>query len=156
MKCTALLACEKLIIDKDGAHSLINVMQNAKVKIQEQTPDGRVLSPPIPANAVMPTQWFIFAVWFPGEDDVNAAFEQVYQIYWPNGDKLIENRVSFIQRDMKQQSTSFSIVGLPVGQVGMIRIATWLDKNGHRISEVMETFFGIEHLPADNPAVAVR
>lgn len=36
MKCTALLTCEKIIVDKEGAHSIINVMMNAAVSLQKR------------------------------------------------------------------------------------------------------------------------
>jgi hypothetical protein len=147
MKCTALLACEKLIIDKEGAHSIINVMAKVRVSFQQQ--EGLAGIPediPIPSNAIAGNQWWIYSNWSPSPSDVGMTFEQVYQIYWPNQEKLIERRLqAFVQNNEEMQQTSFAFIGLPVGQTGKIKIVTWLDSDGHRVSEVIETTVLVEH-----------
>jgi len=145
MKCTALLACEKIIIDKDGAHSLINVMLSAAVLLQQQEPGGEPQRVPMPINAVMPTQWWIYSVWVPVPEDVGGSFEQVYQLYWPNGEKFAESRLDFVQKDGRPQQTSFYYMGFPVGQVGDLKIVSWLDSHGQRVSEILETRVHVEH-----------
>jgi hypothetical protein len=149
MKCTALLACEKVIIDKDGAHSLINVMQSAAVTLQQQEPNKPPEPIPMQSNAVMPTTWWIYAVWKPSTDDVDRSFEQVYQLYWPSGEKFVETRLPFVQKDDKMQQTSFYFLGFPVGQVGDLKIISWLDSQGQRVTEIMETAVRVEH--GNNP-----
>jgi hypothetical protein len=156
MKCVALLACEKLIIDKGGAHSIINVMTNADIKMQALEPGGtpqEVPSPP--SDAVAPIQWWAYTLWDPSSDDVRRSFEQVYQLYWPNGEKLREGRLSFVQSDERMQQTSFSFVGLPVGQQGKVRIITWLDSDGHRVSELFETYVRISHNAVEHVPPAI-
>lgn len=146
MRCVALLACEKLIIDKSGTHSIINVMTHADVKTQEMQPGGgpqEVASPP--ADAVAPIQWWIYTLWDPSPGDVQRSFEQVYQAYWPNGDKVLEARLPFVLSDDRMQQSSFSFVGLPVGQQGKVRIVTWLDADGQRVSDLSETYIRISH-----------
>jgi hypothetical protein len=151
MKCTALLACEKLIVDKDGAHSLINVMHSAAVVLQQQEIGEVPQQIPIPSNAVMPNQWWIYSVWMPMPQDVGCSFEQVYQLYWPSGEKFAENRLPFTQKEDRMQQTSFYYVGFPVGQPGNLKIISWLDHEGHRVSDLVETFVRIEHSSPDNP-----
>lgn len=145
MKCTALLPCEKIIIDKDGAHSIINVMQNAAVVLQKKELDGITEQLAVPVNAVMQMTWWIFSVWLPSSSDVGRSFEQVYQLYWPNGDKFVENRLAFTQKDDRSQQTNFYYIGFPVGQIGDVRIVSWLDSDGQRVTDITETKVRIDH-----------
>src|SRR5437879_5919714 len=105
MKCHAFCACNKIVIDKDGAHSLIEIMLNAEVRLTE-VPLGATVSPgavaagiPIPQNAVAPTKWWLYTQWEPSPRDVGKTFEQVFQVYWPQGEKFAENRLGFVQKD---------------------------------------------------------
>jgi hypothetical protein len=147
MKCIALLACEKLIIDKEGAHSIINVMISASLSLQQREGlEGPPENVPVPKDAVLPTQWFLYSVWDPSPNDVGISFEQVYQVYWPNGEKLAERRLQkFIPKDDTMMQTSFFFLGLPVGQEGKVRVKTWLDSDGHRVSDIIETAVRITH-----------
>ena len=138
MKFLALCTCDRVIIDKRGAHSLINLMLNAEV----QTGTGE-----IPRNALAPTQWSIFSMWVPSPEDVGEMFEQVYQVYWPDGEKFSESRFEFTQPDETVQQVTFTFYGLPVGQPGKLRIVTWLDKKGYRVSDIVETSINVKHLP---------
>ena len=152
MKCTALLACEKLIIDKDGAHSLINVMLSAAVVMQQQQPGRLPEQLLIPPNAVMPLQWWIYTVWRPSPSDVEQPFEQVYQLYWPNGEKFAESRLEFVQKETRLQQTSFFFSGFPVGQTGDIKVLSWLESKGQRVSEILETIVHVDHIdPSKTP-----
>ena len=144
MKCLALLTCEKIIIDKDGAHSIINVMLKGQVNLQ-QIQAGQSPHVAVPSNAVTPMNWFIYSLWSPSSDDVGKSFEQVYQVFWPNGDKLTENRLPFTQKDDDMHQVTFSFFGFPVGQQGRIRVFTWLDSGGHRASDMIETYVQLSH-----------
>jgi hypothetical protein len=138
MKFLALCTCERVIIDKQGAHSLINIMLNAELQISPEQ---------VPRNAVAPTQWFAYSMWMPSAEDIGQQFEQVYQVYWPDGEKFIETRTAFPQLDETVQQVSFGFYGLPVGQSGKLRVVTWLDKEGQRITEPVETSIHVKHLP---------
>jgi hypothetical protein len=158
MKCVALVPCEKIIIDKDGAHSLITVMIKAGIALRQEVAEDtqKRIDIPIPDNAMIPSQWWIYSIWEPSSRDIGTSFEQVYQVYWPNGDKLAERRLQkFIQNDDTMMQTSFVFVGLPVGQVGKIKILTWLDSDGHRVSEIAETSIQIKHFPTTQEASTV-
>src|SRR6266436_8603486 len=139
MKFLALCTCERIIIDKQGAHSLINLMLNAEIQVPQQQQ--------IPANAVVPNQWFIYTMWAPSAEDVGRKFEQVYQVYWPDGEKFSENRLEFTQPDESVQQVTLGLVGFPVGQAGKLRIVTWLDHGGHSVSEIIEASINVKHSP---------
>jgi len=151
MKCRALLACDKIIVDKQGAHSLINVMAHAIVWAQQQLPGQEPQDIPIPPNAVSPQQWWIYTFWTMSPAEDGQSFEQVYQVYWPNGEKLMENRLPFKQQGDKPQQTTYFIGGFPVGQEGAVKIVTWLDSHGTRVSDIEETVVFVSH---KNPALA--
>jgi hypothetical protein len=142
MRHLATCACDKLIIDKNGAHSLVSIMSNADISIVVQSP---AVSEQIPTNAVTPREWWIFSMWEPSSEDVGEQFEQVYQIYWPNNEKLSENRIGF-KPDERVQYNSQPILGFPVGQSGKIRIVTWVDHHGQRVTEVFDYYITIKHI----------
>jgi hypothetical protein len=150
MKCIAVLPCEKIIVDKAGAHSIINVMLQAEIGVKSVDPSKTLDD--FPKDAIAPNQWWIYTLWTPASQDVGKEFEQVYHVYWPNGDKVVEGRLSFTQKDSSSQQTSYSIVGLPVGQVGDLSIKTYLDSHGHCVTDVIETRVRIRHSQFEAPA----
>jgi hypothetical protein len=157
MKCTAVLTCEKIIIDKEGAHSIINVMLNAEIVIQKIEASQSPKQMAVPHDAVAPIVWWVYTVWHPSPEDAGKAFDQVYQAYWPNGDKFMESRLSFVLKDEGPMQTTFHIGGLPAGQVGKLKVLTWLDHQGHRVSEINEAYINIKHRPtasAGTPIIA--
>jgi hypothetical protein len=137
MRNLALCTCEKVIIDKQGAHSLINLILNAEIQHVGE----------IPPNAVSSSQWFIYVMWVPAPEDVGEKFEEFFQIYWPDGEKFFEGSLEFTQPDESVQQVSYSLIGFPVGQIGNLRILTWLDKRGNRVSDVIETNIRVKHPP---------
>jgi len=147
MKCHAFVACNKIIIDKDGAHSIIEIMLNAEIRAVRTAVVGNNNSTTIeiPPNAVSPQVWWLYTQWEPSSQDVGEDFEQVFQVYWPNGDKFAETRLQFNQKDDKMNQTSFFFGGFPLGQEGKLRLLTWLDHHGHS-SEVIESFVMIKHV----------
>lgn len=161
MNCKALLTCEKVIIDKQGAHSLINLMLNASIKLQEVTTAGDETARDIqiPKNAFAPTQWWIYTQWEPSLDDIGKRFVQKYELYWPNGEKLPVNKgeLPFLQENDRLQQTTFFIGGFPVGQEGKVKIVTWLDSSeGKHVTPKMESHVYVEHLTGktDPPGAA--
>ncbi len=146
MKCLAFCPCEKIIVDKDGVHSLITLMVNAEL----QLPPAKE----IPKDAVAPRQWFIYTAWVPAPEDVGRPFEQVYQILWPNGDKFFEQRLPFIAGSPDLHQTDFSALGFPVGQSGRLRLLTWLDQEGRRVTDIIESFINVKHGPSTSPVTA--
>src|SRR5260370_11095958 len=102
----ALCPCERVIVDKQGVHSLIEIMRNVSI---EAAPGA------IPQNAVAPRPWSIYSMWKASSDEVGKKVEQVYQIYWPSGEKFSEENVEFVVDSTIQQVT-LDVVGFPAGQ----------------------------------------
>jgi hypothetical protein len=144
MKFLALCACEKIIIDKNGAHSLITIMSNTDINFA--APPGQTLPDEIPTNAVFPREWWVFSMWQPSDDEVGKTFEQVFEVYWPNGEKFGESKIEFTS-DEKVQYNSLLMAGFPVGQIGNVRVVTWIEKQGSRITEPIDYCLRVKHLP---------
>src|SRR5262249_26281326 len=104
----------------------------------------------IPQNAVLPKEWYIFSAWEPLQDEMGAQFEQVFQIFWPNGEKFSEARSVFKVSDSWQYNT-LQLMGFPVGQEGNLRVVTWIDNAGQPISDLVECRVRIHHGPAPAP-----
>jgi len=149
MNCKALLTCDKVIIDRQGTHSLINVILNVSIKLQEAQAGQTPKEIQIPKSATAPTQWWVYTLWEPSQADVGRSFRQIYEVYWPSGDKLETPKLElpFVQQDDKQQQTTYSIVGFPVGQEGDVTILTWLESSeGKQITDKLTSHVRIEHL----------
>ena len=142
MRFISTCACEKLIVDKGGAHSLINVMSSIDIAISPMP--GTPLEQ-IPTNAVMPKEWWIFSMWEADATEVGQEFEQIYQVFWPNGDKLLEGKLKF-KPDEKAQYNSFTILGFPVGQQGRVKINTWVESKGSPITEPFTYSIVMKHV----------
>ncbi len=154
MKFIALCACERVIVDKIGAHSLINIMQNVQVQGVPKGPSQTLLpTPAVPTNTVLSNLWFIFSMWKPSAEDIGKTFEQVHQVFWPDGTKFNEGKLQF-KPDENMQQNSYGLVGFPVGQPGPLRIVTWVEDNGKRITDVLDYEIRVKHDPAINPVTA--
>lgn len=134
-------------------------MLSAAVVLQERQPGQLPEQATIPPNAVMPLQWWIYTVWRPSPSDVDKPFEQFYELFWPNGEKFAESKLSFIQKENRLQQTSFFFSGFPVGQIGDIKVVSWLESGGKHVSETLETIVRVDHIDPKNapkgpPAVA--
>jgi len=138
MKFQALFACEKVIIGQSGAPSAISIMYRADVAV----PPEQTMS----SNAVTPKEWAIFSMLLPSAEEINRELEEVYQMYWPNEEKFTENRLTFKPANNDPTYNIFALVGFPVGQKGQLRIITWIDDGGHRISDIAEYFVQVRHL----------
>jgi len=143
MKFLATCACEKVIIDKHGVHSLITVMANMDIALEiSPGPDAPKEVPP---NLVIPKDWFIFSMWLPSAEEIGKNFVQVIEIYWPNGDKFAEARLKF-KTDEKAQYNSLCMQGFPAGQVGNVKVITWIESEDHRITEVFDYYLAIKRV----------
>jgi hypothetical protein len=143
MKLLALCACDKVIIDKNGAHSLVTLLLKVDVFLPAQV-QGQQVAQEIPQNAVIPKEWFIFTMWVPDDEDTGKSFEEAYQIFWPNGEKFGEHRIPFKFEDGVQQ-ISFAMLGFPIGQVGNLKIITWVEQNGRPVTSPAEYLILIRH-----------
>ncbi|HEV2470334.1 MAG TPA: hypothetical protein VGS78_14180 [Candidatus Sulfotelmatobacter sp.] len=147
MRFISTIACEKVIIDKGGAHTLIEVLSGADIAI---TPPPGMTPAQLPANALSPKPWWIFSMWEPDEDDEGQEFEQIYVVYWPNGDKLVEGKSTPFTMTDRVQYSSYQLLGFPVGQQGKVRVSTWITKNGNRVTDPFDYFITIRHVSQDH------
>jgi hypothetical protein len=145
MRFLATCACDKLIVDKIGAHSLINVVSGLDIAMSVP-PDAPQQIPP---SAMLPREWWIFSMWEPRSDEVGKDFEQVIEVYWPNGEKLLDGRLNF-KPDEKVSYNSYQVVGLPIGQEGKIKILTWVESQGSRITEPFAYYITIKYVREDH------
>jgi hypothetical protein len=145
MKHMGTFACEKVIFDNRGAPSLLTILQNAHINA---LPGAQPQA--IPENAVMPKEWFVFSAWVPSSEEMGKRYEEVCQVYLPNQEKFTETRTEFISKE-RWQYNAIQFMGLPVGREGDIRIIIWLDLDGHRVTELIEYNFRINHGPAPPP-----
>jgi hypothetical protein len=83
-------------------------------------------------------------MWKASSDEVGKKVEQVYQIYWPSGEKFSEENVEFVVDSTIQQIT-LDLVGFPAGQPGDLRVVTWLFHMGDRVSDIVETSIRVTH-----------
>ncbi len=148
MKLLAICPCEKVIFDKRDVPSLITLIQNIELGMNQA--DGT--SADIPRNAVFPKEWFIYTRWQSFDEDVGKNFEQVFQVFWPDGEKFVEQRVTLkpIVKDDDIQQSSLQLGGLPGGQVGLVDILTWLDSEGSRVTDIAKCSVRIKHIPAQS------
>jgi hypothetical protein len=145
MRHFATLACEKVIIDKKNAHSLIDVMTNAEIQtVMGQNVD--VEQAKMPSNAVIPKDWYIFSIWQQSREEIGKTFEQVVQVYWPNDDKFTEGRLLFKPVDDKAQYNSVRMLGFPAGQDGKIKVLTWIEHEKDRITDVFDYYVTIRNV----------
>lgn len=119
-------------------------MSNADIAI---TPPAGA-SPSLPTNAVTPKEWWIFSIWEPQTDEVGKDFEQPIEVYWPSGEKFVELKVKF-KPDERVQYNSTQMLGFPVGQPGKVKILTWVELQGKRITEPFAYYITIKHISQD-------
>jgi len=139
-----LCVCEKVIIDRTtGTHSLISVMVSAEARFASPPNSG----PPddLPPNAVVPSQWFVYAMWETSEEDDGKVAEQVLEVRWPNGDIFLSNRLPFTADKTMRAQNSVGMVSFPLGQKGDLKIRAWIERDGNCISNVAEGQVTVRH-----------
>jgi hypothetical protein len=142
MRLLATCVCDRLIVDKMGAHSLIAIMSNADIAITP--PAGG--SERLPPNAMFPKEWWIFSMWEPASGDVGKEFDQIIQVYWPNGDKILDGKLTF-KTDDRTSYNSYQVLGFPVGQEGKVKILTWVEEQGRALTDPFPYYITIKYLP---------
>lgn len=136
-------ACERVIIDRVGLPSLINIFQRMNV---QPLPD------PIPENAVSPISWAIFVLWQHTEDELNKEFIQHVEVVTPDGKTFTAAQTNFkvTDADDRQSKNHLIVLGLPVWAEGFISINVWLE--GFE-TEKHSYLFAIKYLPKDQAQV---
>jgi len=148
MKSLVICACEKVITDKaSGATSLISVMKGAEAKFAiPSQPEPINISPgEIPFNTVTPNLWFVYAMWEGSPGDEGKEFEQVTEIFWPNGERFISNRLPFVLNDTLIAQNSVGSIGFPLGQEGDVKILAWVEQDRQRQCDPVEYNVTVRH-----------
>jgi hypothetical protein len=148
MKCLIICACEKVIIDKtNGANSLISVMKGAEAKVTVPTESEakNIPASELPTNAVAPNLWYVYTMWETRQEDVGKEFKQITQIHWPNGDLFATSRLSFTADETLHMQNSNGFLGFPIGQIGKIKISSWVEQNGNASSDVAHYEVNVRH-----------
>lgn len=122
-KLMALLACEKVIIDRNSnTPSVISIFQHMNVPVADA---------PLPEGALAPTKWAIFTLWQHQESERNVDYIQHLQILAPSGETFSEVTASMkiTEPDDLQSKNITEIFGIPISREGTMQIRVWLEGN---------------------------
>jgi hypothetical protein len=148
MKHLGTFACEKVILDNRGAPSLITIMQNAHI---DAIPGAQ--REQVPANAVIPKDWFIFSAWSPSAEDVGKEYEQITHVYWPNEQVFTETKTKFaVSREDDYQYNTILLMGFPIGQQGTLKITARIHHGGLPVTDLISFDLRIKHGPPPPPS----
>lgn len=119
-KLTILAACEKVIVDRQGLPSLINIFQRLNVPLQAE---------PFPENALIPFPWAIFALWQHADDELNKDFVQHTEIVTSDGKTFatVQTKFRITELDDRQSKNHVVLSGMPVWAEGFITVNVWLE-----------------------------
>jgi hypothetical protein len=151
-----LCPCEKAIIDRNGALSLISIMGKLTVGVPTNAPAP-------PANAALPMQWAIVTLWQATSDfDFGRPFEQRAALVSESGNTLIDTLATFeFKRDAANDSLAqiiAQIPGMPVGSVGNSKVKVWIRQKAEQPKEWKESGsfpFRLEFQPVSPPPEAL-
>ena len=84
----------------------------------------------LPANAISPTRWSIFALWQHSSEEKDRSYTQRTEIVTPSGEQfaLTSTVFSIREEDDLQSKNSMEFFGLPINKEGFMRIRVWLDE----------------------------
>ncbi len=138
-KLTVFAACERVIVDRVGLPSLINIFQRMNVKLVD----------PVPEDAIIPNQWAVFVLWQHSDSELNVEFTQHLEIVAPDGKIFLTGKTTFkiTEVDDRQSKNHIIVNGLPVWAEGFISLNVWLE--GAEDTKHSYLFF-VKHLPHDN------
>ena len=129
--------CEKVIVDLNTkVPSLIGIFQAMKVPVSDA---------PIPARAVAPVKWAVFALWNHSSKEKNIEYTQHLQIFDAAGELFSETVQKFMitEPDDHQSKNTVEVFGLPVSHEGAIRLRVWLEGAENSASEC---HFEVKHI----------
>src|SRR5690348_17171932 len=134
------VACEKVILDNPieltspharGPASLINLFSKITITPQE--------SQEIPANAVVPKEWAIYAAWFVEEEDKDKHYSFCMLMHYPEGQQFGSVTKIPIPVTLGERSQVIvKVLGFPIGQQGFYRVKAWLEESDKRVGDIIE------------------
>jgi hypothetical protein len=151
-----LCPCEKAIVDRNGALSLISIMGKLTVGVPANVP-------PPPANAALPMQWAIVTLWQAISDfEFGRSFEQRAALVSESGDTIIETLATFeFKKDTPNDSLAqiiAQISGMPLSGLGNGKIKVWIRQKAEQAKEWKESGsfpFRLELQPVSPPPDAL-
>jgi hypothetical protein len=114
-----LAACERVIFDRVGVASLINIFH----RIEMPAPPAE-----LPTDAVAPVVWNVFTQWHHGPDTVGREYVQRTEVLKPDGTPHITVETPFtVTEENAYTRHQIQINGLPIARAGFFKIRVWLD-----------------------------
>jgi len=114
--------CEKAIIDRNGALSIISVMGKLTVGVPANVP-------PPAANAMLPVQWAMVSLWQQSSDwETGRTFEQRAALVSESGGNDLLTSIAVFQ--FTKETPLFQVVaqvsGMPVSIAGKLKFKIWV------------------------------
>lgn len=138
-KLLALLVCERVIIDRQGMPSLINVFQKMNIQLADA---------PLPEKAVSPGRWAVFSLWQHEESEKEKPFTQILEVIVPSGEMFVTSEQEFktVGPEDTQSKISIEFGSLPIWQEGIIQVRVAL-KGSDEPAHVYK--FEVKYLPKE-------
>jgi hypothetical protein len=113
--------CEKAIIDRNGALSIISIMGKLTVGVPSNVP-------PPAANAMLPVQWAMVSIWQQSSDwEIGRTFEQRAALVSESGNDLLTSIAAF---QFSKETPLFQVVaqvsGMPMSIAGNLKFKVWV------------------------------
>jgi len=153
MKLLILAPCDKVIIDKLGNPSLISIIQNLNVEVPADNP--------VPSNAVVPREWYIFSHWLVADEEIGREFVQRTVIVLPSGDVFGDpatgSSVPFKAKDISANIAQVivNLNGFPIGMAGPITVKVWIEEGGKSVTDVIAYPLRVVHVEPKTPVTAL-
>lgn len=119
------LACERVIVSREGPLSLITVLEGLNLNFPAEEYAN------LPDDAVAPTTWFVVAKWAQGDNEESHLWEQRIQVVTPNGRISTDATMSFdLATDPGGMRNIIQVNGFPVKPLGAVSIVLSLREAG--------------------------
>lgn len=114
-----LAACDRVIFDRVGIASLINIFHRLEMPVPEA---------PLPDDAVSGIRWNVFSQWHHGPDSLGQNYVQHVEVIKPDGTRYADVDLAFtVTEENSYTRHQTEIVGFPIAREGFFKIRVWLD-----------------------------
>ena len=139
--------CDRIIIDQAGIATLIGLFGTVTINRPEP-----VVTIEMPPNAVAPKEWAIFTRWDWDRGDEGKKFFQHLSVMWPGGTVFFEQTMEIVRvPDKRVSQLATPLLGLPIGEPGMISVNIQLKSDGATVFEAKPVLIEVLHIPAPTP-----
>jgi hypothetical protein len=130
----AVFACSRVIIDRSGAASVIDIMERIYV------PTGK--GPPREDHAT-PLRWSIFAAWHNNPDEQALSYSPRVEVTGPFASEFPVAQYNIPSRDNRTTKVYWDLMNLHIGRQGPVKIRVYLNRHPDSAGEYE---FSIEHV----------